>query len=239
MSCDAICAREAREMDQSEQVSTLELRGTQPERTGRVRVGVRCRPFFDDELQTAGQEDADSCVTCSPGAQLTSLPLHPSAPVTFAALPQASVCIRRVETCCVESRPRFRFFDTPPPPAASPPAPPLRSRAPSILVFMQAPASTHRGLWTVSVRISASRSRDFVFDEAFDRTCPQDQVYNRMARPVVADVLSGFNGTVFAYGQTGTGKVEALDPFEPHACLIAPGIMRTLGSPRHFLLCMA
>jgi len=34
----------------------------------------------------------------------------------------------------------------------------------------------------------------------------QDQVFDKIARPIVVDVLKGFNGTIFAYGQTGTGK---------------------------------
>lgn len=51
------------------------------------------------------------------------------------------------------------------------------------------------------------KQRDFVFDYVFDPDSTQDSVYDRIARPVVTDVLKGFNGTIFAYGQTGTGKV--------------------------------
>ncbi|VDK65374.1 unnamed protein product, partial [Cylicostephanus goldi] len=32
------------------------------------------------------------------------------------------------------------------------------------------------------------------------------RVYNVAARPIVENVLKGYNGTIFAYGQTGTGK---------------------------------
>lgn len=31
-------------------------------------------------------------------------------------------------------------------------------------------------------------------------------VYNETARPIVDKVLMGYNGTILAYGQTGTGK---------------------------------
>ncbi len=32
------------------------------------------------------------------------------------------------------------------------------------------------------------------------------QVFERVARPVVSGALEGFNGTIFAYGQTGSRK---------------------------------
>src|SRR5690554_1404647 len=34
--------------------------------------------------------------------------------------------------------------------------------------------------------------------------CPQ--VYDSAARPIVRSVLEGYNGTIFAYGQTSAGK---------------------------------
>jgi hypothetical protein len=33
-------------------------------------------------------------------------------------------------------------------------------------------------------------------------------VYDSVVRPVVDEVLQGYNCTVFAYGQTGTGKTH-------------------------------
>lgn len=59
----------------------------------------------------------------------------------------------------------------------------------------------------------AGKQRDFLFDYVFDASTSQDSVYDRIARPVVQDVLNGFNGTIFAYGQTGTGKVRVSKPF--------------------------
>ena len=49
------------------------------------------------------------------------------------------------------------------------------------------------------------QSRAFNFDSVFSSLSTQMQVYSS-ARPVVMSVLDGYNGTVFAYGQTGTGK---------------------------------
>jgi hypothetical protein len=38
----------------------------------------------------------------------------------------------------------------------------------------------------------------------------QDDVYKEMGKPIEA-VLSGFNCTVFAYGQTGAGKTHTME----------------------------
>lgn len=37
------------------------------------------------------------------------------------------------------------------------------------------------------------------------------EVYNQAARPLVQNVLKGYNGTIFAYGQTGTGKTFTME----------------------------
>ncbi|KAL4704744.1 hypothetical protein ACJJTC_000068 [Scirpophaga incertulas] len=39
-------------------------------------------------------------------------------------------------------------------------------------------------------------------------------------RPLVASVLDGFNGCVFAYGQTGTGKTHTMEGCSSHEGLI-------------------
>ncbi|CAI2349829.1 unnamed protein product [Caenorhabditis sp. 36 PRJEB53466] len=48
--------------------------------------------------------------------------------------------------------------------------------------------------------------RTFFFDAVFSPQTEQMTVYNIAARPIVDNVLKGYNGTIFAYGQTGTGK---------------------------------
>lgn len=49
-------------------------------------------------------------------------------------------------------------------------------------------------------------------------------VYNEIARPIVEKVLQGFNGTILAYGQTGTGKTYTMEGFnaEPEMRGIIP-----------------
>ncbi|KAI9204425.1 P-loop containing nucleoside triphosphate hydrolase protein [Polychytrium aggregatum] len=53
--------------------------------------------------------------------------------------------------------------------------------------------------------------KSFTFDSVFDSGCEQLEVYNTTARPIVESVLSGYNGTIFAYGQTGTGKTFSME----------------------------
>ncbi|OMO65565.1 Armadillo [Corchorus capsularis] len=53
-------------------------------------------------------------------------------------------------------------------------------------------------------------SESYRFDEVFTETASQKRVYEVVAKPVVESVLSGYNGTVMAYGQTGTGKTFTL-----------------------------
>ncbi|EFJ11018.1 hypothetical protein SELMODRAFT_126954, partial [Selaginella moellendorffii] len=50
----------------------------------------------------------------------------------------------------------------------------------------------------------------YQFDEVFAETASQKRVYEVVAKPVVESVLEGYNGTVMAYGQTGTGKTFTL-----------------------------
>ncbi|KAL5735028.1 hypothetical protein ACOSP7_032889 [Xanthoceras sorbifolium] len=49
-------------------------------------------------------------------------------------------------------------------------------------------------------------SESYRFDEVFTETASQRRVYEVVAKPVVESVLGGYNGTIMAYGQTGTGK---------------------------------
>jgi hypothetical protein len=50
----------------------------------------------------------------------------------------------------------------------------------------------------------------FVFNRVFEDSYGQDQVYAATAKPYVADFLAGTNVTIFAYGQTGTGKTYTI-----------------------------
>ncbi|KAI8618724.1 P-loop containing nucleoside triphosphate hydrolase protein [Chytriomyces sp. MP71] len=66
--------------------------------------------------------------------------------------------------------------------------------------------------------------KNFTFDTAFDESSTQVEVYNSTARIIVDAVLNGFNGTVFCYGQTGTGKTFSMQGINnvPHLRGIIP-----------------
>jgi chromosomal replication initiation ATPase DnaA len=42
----------------------------------------------------------------------------------------------------------------------------------------------------------------------------QEFVYANTARSAVGQVLEGYNATIFAYGQTGTGKTHTMEGFK-------------------------
>ena len=46
----------------------------------------------------------------------------------------------------------------------------------------------------------------FTFDCVYDWNSRQKDVFEETAFPIIENVLEGYNGTIFAYGQTGTGK---------------------------------
>ncbi|KAM3135862.1 hypothetical protein pb186bvf_011991 [Paramecium bursaria] len=52
--------------------------------------------------------------------------------------------------------------------------------------------------------------RQFLFDAVFDPKANQQTIYNEVGRSVVDSVIKGFNGTIFCYGQTGTGKTYTM-----------------------------
>ncbi|KMT12230.1 hypothetical protein BVRB_5g101760 isoform A [Beta vulgaris subsp. vulgaris] len=53
-------------------------------------------------------------------------------------------------------------------------------------------------------------SDTYEFDEVLTEFSSQKRVYEVVAKPVVESVLDGYNGTIMAYGQTGTGKTYTL-----------------------------
>ncbi|KAM7395079.1 hypothetical protein PAMA_006704 [Pampus argenteus] len=52
--------------------------------------------------------------------------------------------------------------------------------------------------------------KTFTFDAVYDANSKQRDLYDESVRPLIDSVLAGFNGTIFAYGQTGTGKTYTM-----------------------------
>eukprot|EP00047_Mylnosiga_fluctuans_P018442 m.71067 g.71067 ORF g.71067 m.71067 type:complete len:1220 (-) comp7618_c0_seq1:135-3794(-) len=53
--------------------------------------------------------------------------------------------------------------------------------------------------------------KTFSFDGVYDRDSCTRQIYEDLVFPLVEGVLEGYNGTVFAYGQTGCGKSFSME----------------------------
>ncbi|KAF8395042.1 hypothetical protein HHK36_018981 [Tetracentron sinense] len=53
--------------------------------------------------------------------------------------------------------------------------------------------------------------RTFAFDKVFGPTSQQKDLYDQAVSPIVHEVLEGYNCTIFAYGQTGTGKTYTME----------------------------
>ncbi|KAK7284846.1 hypothetical protein RJT34_19599 [Clitoria ternatea] len=53
--------------------------------------------------------------------------------------------------------------------------------------------------------------RVFTFDKVFGPSAQQKDLYEQAVTPIVNEVLEGFNCTIFAYGQTGTGKTYTME----------------------------
>ncbi|OQR84923.1 kinesin-like protein [Achlya hypogyna] len=62
---------------------------------------------------------------------------------------------------------------------------------------------------TLRVPSSAHGHMECAFDKIFPADATQQDVYASV-RHLVADVVHGFNATIFAYGQTGTGKTHTI-----------------------------
>ncbi|KAK7261422.1 hypothetical protein RIF29_27732 [Crotalaria pallida] len=64
-----------------------------------------------------------------------------------------------------------------------------------------------------AVQIIANKQidRTFNFDKVFGPTSQQRELYEQAVSPIVNEVLEGYNCTIFAYGQTGTGKTYTME----------------------------
>ncbi|XP_050840757.1 kinesin heavy chain [Serinus canaria] len=72
--------------------------------------------------------------------------------------------------------------------------------------------------------------KPYVFDRVFPPNTTQEQVYHACAMQIVKDVLAGYNGTIFAYGQTSSGKTHTMEGklHDPQQMGIIPRIARDI-----------
>ena len=53
--------------------------------------------------------------------------------------------------------------------------------------------------------------KTFTFDHTYDWRATQELIFNQAALPILESIMEGYNGTIFAYGQTGTGKTYTME----------------------------
>ncbi|XP_022081658.1 kinesin-like protein KIN-7O [Acanthaster planci] len=69
-------------------------------------------------------------------------------------------------------------------------------------------ADTHT-ITQVDQRGKACR-KEYLFDRVFDSSETTNDVYEEIAQPIVVEAMDGINGTIFAYGQTSSGKTYTM-----------------------------
>ncbi|KAG7503879.1 kinesin heavy chain-like isoform X2 [Solea senegalensis] len=72
--------------------------------------------------------------------------------------------------------------------------------------------------------------KPYVFDKVLAPNSEQLQVYDVCAKQIVRDVLGGYNGTIFAYGQTSSGKTHTMEGnlHDAHQMGIIPRISKDI-----------
>ncbi|XP_019174156.1 PREDICTED: kinesin-like protein KIN-7N isoform X1 [Ipomoea nil] len=71
--------------------------------------------------------------------------------------------------------------------------------------------SLHKSLGTPISGVS------YAFDHVFDQDCTNASIYELITKDIIHAALKGFNGTVFAYGQTSSGKTFTMNGSENDA----------------------
>ncbi|POM81261.1 Kinesin-like protein [Phytophthora palmivora] len=64
---------------------------------------------------------------------------------------------------------------------------------------------------TIEVKTSEGSPQKFTFDHVFGEEDNQKTVFESVALPVVQDIMDGYNATIFAYGQTSSGKTYTME----------------------------
>ena len=62
---------------------------------------------------------------------------------------------------------------------------------------------------TIAVNASNTPS-EFLFDDVLNDSSSQELVFRKCVTPIIDKALDGFNGCIFAYGQTGAGKTHTM-----------------------------
>ena len=98
---------------------------------------------------------------------------------------------------------------------------------------------------TVAVSSNKGETKTFQFDYVYPMNTTQREIYDQVAFPIVDSIFQGYNGTIFAYGQTGCGKTFTmmgivdnpdLKGIIPNAFSHIFGFIKTEGESKKFLV---
>jgi hypothetical protein len=70
----------------------------------------------------------------------------------------------------------------------------------------------------------------FTFDHIFPQIAQQRDVYRVAARPAVVSTLQGYNASIIAYGQTGTGKTYTMEGHNGQEGIVTRAVQEIFGS---------
>jgi len=96
-----------------------------------------------------------------------------------------------------------------------------------------------------TVSVTKTDTKTFQFDYVYPMETTQRQIYDEVAFPIVDSIFQGYNGTIFAYGQTGCGKTFTmmgivdnpdLKGIIPNAFSHIFGFIKTEGESKKFLV---
>lgn len=63
---------------------------------------------------------------------------------------------------------------------------------------------------TIEIINPLNELKTFSLDRVFDIESTQKEIFDSTAKPLIADVLQGYNATIFTYGQSGSGKTYTM-----------------------------
>jgi kinesin family protein 15 len=61
-----------------------------------------------------------------------------------------------------------------------------------------------------TVILDAKPPKVFTFDYVADAHVTQEEIFERVGKPIAESCIAGYHGTIFAYGQTGSGKTYTI-----------------------------
>ncbi|ORY82515.1 P-loop containing nucleoside triphosphate hydrolase protein [Protomyces lactucae-debilis] len=85
-----------------------------------------------------------------------------------------------------------------------------RERAENSGVIVSTVAEPRGKAITVQTSPSTLSNKTYAFDRVYGAEASQQMVFDDTVEPIVEEMLGGYNCTIFAYGQTGTGKTYTM-----------------------------